>query len=310
MKKLILLLSIITICFSSFSQTTIGDSLTFETLPINGLYIDADTNNQWQIGKPNKALFNSNITGNASIVTDTLETYTPGIKSSFTINIMKYLNDFPYMWYDIDFKHAMNCDSLAGGYIEISYDSLRWYNITMHDSIWMNFGADMLNNYGSTPYNDTLFNGQIGFTGNFSNANFHLTFGVMPILFRQENDWIAFNPPFIRFNFISDSLATPYDGWMLDNLFLMASSGGSVDENLASAINIYPNPVNDKLIIDIDSKTFHPTQIQIINIKGQKLLQVGFDSKYIDVSKLPQGSYFLTLTDNKGNSAAKMFYKQ
>lgn len=309
MKKFVLLLAAISITsiYSNAQTFYYTDSLNFESQPVTGLVISSDTLNQWQIGQPGKLVFTNALGGTKAIVTDTATTYIPGIKSCFVFDPYYYLtndtNAVPYAFYTIGFEYSVDADSLAGGYIELSYDSVKWFNIVRQDSIWNNWYMDSYAN----PMPDTIYNNEPGFTGTGTNQYYQFQFGQMAVV--RGGTWPTIGP-FVRFTFISDSLSIPADGWMLDKFILSASAGGSVNENLASAIDIYPNPATDKIAVDVDIKLFNPTKIQIINIKGQKLLQTVFDSKYIDVSKLPQGAYFLTLTDNKGNSAAKMFYKQ
>jgi len=82
---------------------------------------------------------------------------------------------------------------------------------------------------------------------------------------------------------------------------------GSVHENLTKSISVYPNPATDKLAIDVDEKTFKPTTYSITNITGQELSKGSLTGHFVDVSIFPQGSYFITLTDAKGNSGVKMF---
>lgn len=309
MKKLVLL-----ICLMPFLATaqdiSIYDSLTFEEQPVEGLYLDADTLSQWQVGKPGKTVFTNAINGNTSVVTDTVDTYVPGITSAFSLNILKYLgyNSGGLMWYDVHFVHSMNCDSLAGGYIEISYDSVRWYNIAKQDSIFQNFGAEMMGYWGDESYDKILPNGETGFSGNFNNKQFNFSFGVMPI--KQGNEWIAFNPPFLRFTFISDSLSTAADGWMLDGFYLQASAGGSVNETLSRSIKTYPNPVTDRFAFEVDENRFKPVKYNITNMLGQQITGGNINTKYINTDALPAGAYIVTLTDKEGNSGAKLFYKQ
>jgi hypothetical protein len=307
MKKLLLLAMLLITSVYSHAQTFYYlDSLNFESQPVTGLVISSDTLNQWQIGQPNKAVFTNAIGGAKAMVTDTADTYIPGVKSSFVFDPYYYLtgdtNAVTFAFYTIGFNYSINTDSLAGGYIELSYDSVKWFNIVRQDSIWSNWYMESM----AYQLPDTLYNNEPGFSGNATNQYYQFQFGQMAV---RGGVWPTVGP-YVRFTFISDSLSNPADGWMLDKFFLTASAGGSVNENLAKSVALYPNPASDKLAIEVDTKQFSPNKVQIRNIKGQSLYSSAFESKYINVANLPYGAYFIILTDSKGNAAAKMFYKQ
>jgi len=65
-----------------------------------------------------------------------------------------------------------------------------------------------------------------------------------------------------------------------------------INETQESLFNIFPNPSNDKLEIQISEKEF---DIELINIYGQVVLLERNNTK-IDISTLPSGSYILRLT--------------
>ncbi len=302
MKKLVLVITVMLV--KQISAQSVLDSLSFEQ-PIHDLIIDPDTNNQWQIGKPTKSVFTNAISGNAAIVTDTLQPYVAGTKSMFVLDMIKYMTGDTIDWneHHVSFTHSMNADSLhAGGYIEISQDSINWYNI--YDSQHLSDSLGIWNMFYSEEGTD-LYNGQRGFTGNFTNQPYYFHY----YYYIGKSAW-PFSRPYFRFVFESDSLASTGDGWMLDGFGLFIASGGSVNESLSRSIKTYPNPAIDRLAFDIDEKQFKPTAYRITNIVGQQLSQGAFTSKPLDVSNLIPGAYIITLTDAKGNAAAKVFYKQ
>jgi hypothetical protein len=63
----------------------------------------------------------------------------------------------------------------------------------------------------------------------------------------------------------------------------------SIEENKFS---IYPNPANDKLIIQepTDSENF---QVRLISVLGQQILQS--EEKQIDISQIPNGIYLVNI---------------
>jgi hypothetical protein len=206
----------------------------------------------------------------------------------------------------------MNTDSLAGGYIEVTIDSTNWFNV-FDEGIANGFRHGINTKYNFSNEHqplyylepDTLFNGQLGFKVNITADTVYLFFEY--ILIAQSRD---INTPRFRFTFISDSLSESKDGWMIDDITMGTYMGwGSVSESLSKSITLYPNPANDKLAFNFDENKFKPTELSITNVLGQQVLKAPFN-RVLDISTLQQGVYYVTITDDKGNSAAKMFYKQ
>jgi len=81
------------------------------------------------------------------------------------------------------------------------------------------------------------------------------------------------------------------------------------DSPSALSVHIYPNPVKDKLYIDLPY--FKNTFVEIMSIEGQHLQSLILQSQKtaIDVNNLPCGVYFLEIKNDKG-FAIKKFIKQ
>jgi len=318
MKKLVLVFACLlpTFCFTQIIQGgydfTNCDTIGFEDTTQVFIYVDTSAGNLWQIGNPNKTVFTAALGGNKALVTDTINTYSQSNTSSFILNWTEQLwngNCNAPNGQSLIFIHSMNTNNLAGGYIEYSDDSVNWFNVFQNNS-WGALGIVKVKNF-STPPQDVLpftpqllFNGELGFSGNFDADTFYIFQNYFPV------KSLGFNP-MLRFTFISDTLATSLDGWMIDQLvFGGYNVVGSVSESLSRSIKTYPNPAIDKLAFDIDEKQFKPTAYRITNIVGQQLSQGTFTAKPLDVATLLSGAYIITLTDAKGNAAAKVFYKQ
>lgn len=317
MKKLVLVL-IAFLPFVGFSQpwsihNVNCDTMSFENDFPTYIYLDTTATNIWQVGNPNKAVFTSALSGSYCLVTDTLNTYPQGNTSSFTIDWLHSLDNSCSFegGLSLIFVHSVNTDSLSGCKIEASSDSVNWYNIFDAQNGQGGFSAGIykVDNFNTPPIQtflftpDTLFNGELGFKGSYAADTFYLYFNwnIVREVFGS----------FLRFSFVSDSLSTPADGWMIDDVVLGTyMTFGAVNESLSRSIKTYPNPTSDKLAFDIDEKQFKPTTYSITNIVGQQLSQGTFTAKPLDVSALTPGAYIITLTDAKGNSAAKVFYKQ
>lgn len=79
---------------------------------------------------------------------------------------------------------------------------------------------------------------------------------------------------------------------------------GSSEEikTLKERVSLYPNPASDQLNIGINSKEF---QVQITDFSGKNVLQ-SKDEQTLDISKLPNGAYLLTVSSN-GESVTEKF---
>ena len=64
-------------------------------------------------------------------------------------------------------------------------------------------------------------------------------------------------------------------------------------------INIFPNPVTDKLIINIDN--YEPTEIILYDLSSRKLLQQTFtNSTTLNTEQLAKGMYLYTVRNKNG----------
>ena len=84
---------------------------------------------------------------------------------------------------------------------------------------------------------------------------------------------------------------------------------GSIADNLS--ITIYPNPANEKIIIESTSLNNEKDKIiSIFNIQGQMLLkqELWQDRSEVDISKFTKGIYVLKIESNEGH-VVKRFIK-
>lgn len=71
------------------------------------------------------------------------------------------------------------------------------------------------------------------------------------------------------------------------------------DMSLTGGINIYPNPVKDKINMEMPS-TYHPLSIAIYSHNGTLVQTETFINEPIDISRLNPGIYFLTCYTKEG----------
>lgn len=81
----------------------------------------------------------------------------------------------------------------------------------------------------------------------------------------------------------------------------------SVASNTLYNVAIYPNPTSDFLTVQLDNQQIKT--MAIYTLKGDRI-NISQQSNTVDVSKLSQGIYFLSLTTTDGKKVVKKFIKK
>lgn len=268
MKKIIILIFAI-FCFNSIFAQWYNETINFEN-PSSMVWIDdTQENNIWQIGTPQKDFFDQAHSVPFAILTDTLESYGENIHSSFIVSVKDWL------WFEgspaiLSFKHKFDTDTLSdGGYIDVSYDNGETWLSIIHDTTM--FNCEWSPGYyfhGQNFYddNDTLFNGKPGFSGrsdNWETASFEWLYCL------GVKDYYP-DSLMIRFNFISDDIASNKEGWMIDDIKLQSYECSSVNEKENTIYSsIYPNPINRNSVLSIEGLNGKTYGMEIFDLNGR-----------------------------------------
>ena len=99
-----------------------------------------------------------------------------------------------------------------------------------------------------------------------------------------------------------------------DSLEIMISNQGTGVNDLftSGAVAVYPNPVNNELSIDFNSRTAEVFTISITNLLGQEVYKATLNNKKTvhNIANLAPGTYILSLTDAEGNRSGIKINKQ
>jgi hypothetical protein len=123
--------------------------------------------------------------------------------------------------------------------------------------------------------------------------------------FPLKSDTIIYPPDslMIRFTFISDSVETYREGWMIDDIVTVSASMqncSAIDENSADInISLIPNPFSLQTTIRTEYHLKNSTLI-VYNSFGQKAWQIdNISGQSVTVLRngLPPGLYFLQLSE-------------
>lgn len=251
-------------------------------------------NNDWQIGTPNKPFFGQALSIPNAIMTDTLNSYLSNKESHFDL-LFTYNEDF-WAWYNlyIKFDHKYQTDTLIdGGYISASYDSGKSFINVINDSCCYWSGGLYFENFYDSTYQ--LQNGLKGFSG----TSDWVTSSVQWIWAWPVKTWPQ-DSFIVRFNFISDSIQTNKDGWMIDNIEVgycdIGSSISEFENNFEASV--YPNITSDYFNYSVENEKLK--QIIITNMLGVSVSIVNLPKSngQIDVSNLPPGNYFVKFSAN------------
>jgi len=271
----------------TYSQYFDGaDTSAFNSILID---IDSDTSNVWQIGPPQKIIFDSAATQPNVIVTDTINYYPINNTSSFSFGIDP--SGFGWGILALQWKQKLNFDSgFDGGIIEFSTDTGNsWQNVFNNPYVYNFYGFDLANQ-------DTLTTGDYAFSGTDSTwKDIWLCFDI---------SWLIFSDSLIfRYTLKSDSIDNNKEGWMIDNLLAHITIIHTVNEvEQEEYLKVYPNLTSGAVNIQarkIDE--FHIIEkMELINVEGKIVAEFGISpTKFsIDIGNQPNGIYFLKIKTN------------
>jgi hypothetical protein len=260
------------------------------------IQLDSSEETVWTIGKPNKVILSGGKDDSMALFTDTSLYYKENVFSSFEIFAPSDSNS-TYGYFDgnamLSFWHKLNSDTLKdGGFIEISNDNgTTWKNV-LYDS--SNIEVTHKPKLGNNMYNrdQKLYNNEPGFSGTISTW----TLCEIPL--------IRFIPMFtksqtrIRFTFVSDSVPSQKEGWIIDNIKLSDVSlpgGLNLLNKPAHGVCVYPNPFTNVIEITSVEGNLDGT-LSILTMEGKMLKTFSLmeeKSVNVDVSDLSEGIYTL-----------------
>lgn len=270
-------------CIFNFENTDYchSDYLFLDTIP--------DTNNIWQIGAPQKAIFSSAYWSAKAIVTDTINPYPINDTSSFIIvhYCMGGFSFQPYLVATLSAGYRVDCDSLNDfGRIEFSPDN-------------GNFWIDLLNDTVYEPYIvwDIPDNPKPTFTGNSGGWKyFSVNIGSLgPIFNIQPGDTVLY-----RFTFISDSIENNRDGLMFDAVQLY-DYAQSISELSELPSTLYPNPSTNSATIEFENPTNSNFNLSVYDITGRSVIEQNIKTNrtQLNTQNLPPGIYQYRLISEK-----------
>lgn len=296
MKKYFIISTLLVLSLSTYSQFYYYLHLDppnygTEVNSYSKIFIDTVSNHDclWQIGQPSKTIFNSAYSAPNSIVTDTINFIPINDTSIFFIKHLRQTQ--PWHRFILSFWYQLDGDTTDYGIIEISPDSGNtWINVFEEDT--------MYNMYWITPKPCIS-----GSTDDWKYFSLNMTdwasgWGSFPI--EMTADTILF-----RFTYITDSIPTNRDGWIIDNFHLEDWCESIEESNNFGLVSLYPNPTNNELNIKVNEHCIGQS-IQIYSFSGKLVYQdLDFKGDPVNVANLRNGLYILRYSDTKNISFNK-----
>lgn len=269
---------------------------------ISVIQIDIDTSstNIWQIGSPQKIIFDNAATAPNVIVTDTINNYPSNNISSFQYSLKPWntWGILAFQW-----KQKLDMDfGKDGGMIEFSADGGTTWESAFDNPLVYNF-------YGYDENNvDTLFGGEQVFTGTDSTWK--------DIWLCYDMSWMSnYDSVMVKHTFVSDSIDNNHEGWMMDNLLAHITIIHTVSEvEQDEYLVVAPNPTSGR--IEISAKKINEYHIiermELLDSNGQllekwEMIPTKF---FIDIGHYPNGLYYLNIQTNKENKVAKVMLQK
>lgn len=257
------------------------------------LWVDTTDNpdNIWHIAPPKKAVLNTANSLPNVIITDSLQHYPIHDTSSFTI---LHLADCGFAYQrqvNLGFAYWTHTDSLNDqGYIELSADQ---------GSTWVDLLNDTITGNGTNyfPPHPNLRPALTGKSGRWKYTDVSLSF-LGPILGIGYHDSVL-----IRFTFISDGIQDTLDGLMFDDIDISEGCEGSIASRYASIESLaYPNPAQDRLLIQWENRNMTPFQLEIVDRLGRYMLkehEIRAPEYRLSLDSYPAGLYHYLLLNHE-----------
>jgi len=263
-----------------------------DTAAFNSIIINYDTTNTnvWQVGPPQKTIFDKASTLPNALITDTINNYPINVNSSFTTGFGPSHSNWGVLALQWNQKLDMDKD-FDGGVIEFSLDSGNtWQNVFNNPYVYSFYGFNPTNQ-------DTIVStGDFSFSGTDNNW--------MSVWLCFDYSWLSTSDSLaIRFTIKSDSIDNGKEGWVIDNMLLNQTIIHTVNETKQTEY-LKVSPTLTSGIVNISSKKvdeYHIIeQMELVDINGKSIREwKSIPTKFfIDISDQKSGIYFLTIKTN------------
>jgi hypothetical protein len=293
-----------------FSQIKILTEIEIDfTDPDSNLTIDTTLNyNIWEIGQPNKLLFDSAFSNPFAICTDLNSNYPASNISTFQIMVVSELFGSGIL----KFVHKYETDpGNSGGYIERSYDQGRtWSNLVLDENMQENFYT----------VSDLIDDNIPAFSGSSNGWQKVTCYFSWYMLLKKSNPWpdgwgLGMNGDqdtlLVRFNFKSNELAAEKQGWLIDDIKIQIRDvGGFTDQYYQNDYSCFFQPESQNIIVHSHNQPEMDYSVLIFDITGRQRMLIPNSPKIINTPSLENGLYIIRIenVDDEINTYKILIY--
>jgi hypothetical protein len=250
--------------------------------------------NKWQIGRPQKSIFDSAYSAPNALVTDTVSVY-PGHDTSVFTLIHR-----PYVYspiFTLSFYYKLDKQPTALVKMEISGDrGQNWIDPMIEDTTYMFYWGGPKPRFDTLVYNWTKFELNMEDWGN--------AYPGGPLVFPhyRTSDTVLF-----RFTYATGAVTTLHDGWMLDNFQIEnpITEGYVSQVRNDEMLKVYPNPCGDRL--ELNSSGNGDAKIEVYDLAGRMVYRGRTRQGAASLElRVPDGVYILKFTAEKSYAVKRV----
>lgn len=99
----------------------------------------------------------------------------------------------------------------------------------------------------------------------------------------------------------------------LDNIYFSKPATENITKASFTTLNVYPNPANNVLNLNLDANGATINNVEIVNIQGQKMITVEYGlsrvNESLNISSLSAGVYFVNINTSNGTVTSRVVVK-
>ncbi|MEQ8325045.1 MAG: T9SS type A sorting domain-containing protein [Vicingaceae bacterium] len=248
-----------------------------------------DSGSVWQVGPPQKTIFDSAASQPNVLITDTVLHYPKNDTSRVVFKVPNY--SFQIFIMAFQWMQKLDMDSARDfGMVEFKAHSDSSYVNAFNNPYVYNFYGFQRDN--ARP----MANGDSAFTA--SDSSWRDIWFCLDYYYFMYSD-----TAYLRFTFVSDSIDEQREGWMIDNFIAHETLIHTVKEGESEAyMKVFPSPTTGRVDIQVEKQNeYHIIEkIELLTADGKLVQTYGrAPTKFwIDISDQPNGMYLLRITTN------------
>jgi hypothetical protein len=271
-----------TIAMNVFAQYALYESFEYPYDAFrSSFYVDTVNcnNNLWQIGRPQKTVFDTAYSAPNVIITDTLNTYPANDTSILYVRTGGLFHGM----LSLRFQYQLDIDTLSSAKFEVSGDlGANWINPMTEDTTYLFYWT------GGKPSLDTSTHGWHLFDLNMDIWSYAFAGSAYSFPHYRTSDTILY-----RFTFISGDSTVHRDGWMMDNFMGENTGRVGVDAISETSSHPFPNPSCGTVYLHPGFKISDQDLITVYNMEGQQIYSTRRGVGPSVNLPLPNGVYML-----------------